>query len=126
MKNDDDRTFPRIRGTSSLIQQRARELRQGATEAERVLWEHLRGRRLAGLKFRRQHPLGPYIVDFYCAAHRLVVEVDGPVHEGRVKEDALRTEYLEMYGYRVLRVKNEEVLEDIEAVLARVLAACGG
>ena len=124
MKRKDHRTFPRLRGTSPLIQQRARELRQRATEAERVLWERVRNRRLGGLKFRRQHPLGPYIVDFYCAEHRLVVEVDGPIHEGQKERDALRAEYLEMYGYRVLRFMNEDVLTDIEGVLERILAAC--
>ncbi len=124
MKGRDHRTFPRIRGTSPLIQQRARELRRRATEAERVLWERLRNRRLGGLKFRRQHPLGPYIVDFYCAEHRLVIEVDGPIHERQKERDALRTEYLEAYGYRVLRFTNEDVLTDIEAVLERILAAC--
>ncbi len=125
MRGRDHRTFPRIRGTSPLIQQRARELRRRATEAERVLWERLRNRRLGGLKFRRQHPLGPYIVDFYCAEHRLVVEVDGPIHERQKERDALRAQHLEAYGYRVLRFRNEEVLTDIEAVLARILAACG-
>ena len=120
----DGRTFPRIRGTSPLIQQRARALRQRATEAERILWEHLRNRRLHGLKFRRQHPLGPYIVDFYCAAHRLVVEIDGPIHESQREQDVLRSEYLTMYGYRVLRFTNEEVLRDTESVLKRIWQAC--
>ena len=123
-KKKDGRTFPRIRGTSPLIQQRARALRQRATEAERILWEHLRNRRLRGLKFRRQHPLGPYIVDFYCAAHRLVVEIDGPIHESHREQDALRSEYLAMYGYRVLRFTNEEVLRDTESVLKRIGEAC--
>ena len=122
----DGRTFPRIRGTSPLIQQRARELRRRATEAEKILWERLRNRRLRGLKFRRQHPLGPYIVDFYCAAHRLVVEIDGPIHALQQEKDALRAQYLNMYGYRVLRFTNEEVLQDIETVLRRILEACGG
>ena len=120
----DGRTFPRICETSPLIQQRARALRQRATEAERILWEHLRNRRLHGLKFRRQHPIGPYIVDFYCAAHRLVVEIDGPIHEGQREQDALRSEYLTMYGYRVLRFTNEEVLRDTESVLKRIWQAC--
>ncbi len=99
MKRKDHRTFPRLRGTSPLIQQRARELRQRATEAEQMLWERVRNRRLGGLKFRRQHPLGPYIVDFYCAEHRLVVEVDGPIHEGQKERNALRAEYLEMRAF---------------------------
>ena len=64
-----------------------------------MLWERVRNRRLGGLKFRRQHPLGPYIVDFYCAEHRLVVEVDGPIHEGQKEQDALRAECLEMRAF---------------------------
>ena len=121
----DHRTFPRIRGTSAQIQAWARALRRRATPAEQKLWERLRNRRLKGLKFRRQHPLGPYIADFYCAAHRLVVELDGGIHEQQREEDARRTAYFEAYGYKVLRFRNEEVEEDIEGVLRRIAEACG-
>ena len=126
MKNKDHRTFPRIRGTSPTIQASARELRRRSTEAERLLWDHLRNRRLAGLKFRRQHPLGPYIVDFYCAAHRLIVEVDGPIHAYTQEQDTIRSEWLDRYGYRVLRFTNEEVLYSLESVLERIRQACEG
>ena len=119
------RTFPRVRGTSVQIQEWARELRRRATPAERKLWERLRNRRLSGLKFRRQHPLGPYIADFYCASHRLVVELDGGIHARRAEEDARRTSCFEAYGYTVLRFRNEEVEKDIEGVLRRILEACG-
>ena len=124
-RDDDHRTFPYVRGASPLIQERARRLRRRLTPAEQVLWERLRNRRLSGLKFRRQHPLGPYIVDFYCAEHRLVVEVDGPIHLRQREADAMRDEYLARYGYRVLRVRNDEVENDLEAVLERILQACG-
>ena len=111
--------------TSPEIQQRAKELRQQMTPAERVLWEHLRAKRLKGLKFRRQHPLGPFIVDFCCPEHRLVIEVDGGVHELQKECDEARTEQLEAYGYRVLRFRNEDVLHRLEDVLEAICEACG-
>jgi very-short-patch-repair endonuclease len=94
------------------------------TPTERVLWQRLRNRQLSGLKFRRQHPLGPFIADFYCAAHRLVVEIDGDIHDLQPERDAARTEQFEKYGYRVIRFRNEQVLNDIESVLAAIQAAC--
>ena len=110
--------------TSALIQQRARELRQEMTPAERALWERLRNRRLGGLKFRRQHPLGRFIADFYCASHRLIIELDGPVHKAQRDYDAARAEHLRERGYRILRFSNEQVLNDIEKVLKVIEAAC--
>ncbi|HEY77339.1 MAG TPA: endonuclease domain-containing protein [Thermoflexia bacterium] len=110
--------------TSASIQQRARELRQEMTPAERVLWERLRNRRLGGLKFRRQHPLGRFIVDFYCASHRLIIELDGPVHKAQRDYDAARAEYLRERGYRILRFSNEQVLNDIEGVLEVIEEVC--
>ena len=95
----------RIR-TSPAVQRRARELRRTMTETERLLWSHLRNRQLGGLKFRRQHPLGPSIVDFYCAAKRLVVEVDGGIHDSQCDRDAVRTERLEEHGCKVIRFRN--------------------
>lgn len=87
---------------------------------ERRLWGCLRKRRLAGLHFRRQHPIGRYIVDFYCAEHRLVIEVDGETHHHRVEYDEVRTEWLESQGCRVLRFTNEEVRHNLEGLLAVV------
>jgi len=95
------------------------------TPTEKALWQRLRAKRLDGLKFRRQHPLGPFIADFYCAAHRLVVEIDGGIHETQAERDQARTEQFEAYGYRVIRFSNEQVKQDIEAVLAETAAACG-
>lgn len=113
----------RIR-TPAQVQQRARELRQQMTPAEKLLWSRLRNKQLNGLKFRRQHPLGPFIADFYCAARRLVVEIDGDIHDLQPERDAARTEQFEQYGYRVIRFRNEQVLNDIESVLAAIEAAC--
>lgn len=103
---------------------RARQLRRDTTLAEQLLWEHLRDRQLAGLKFRRQHPLGRFIVDFYCAEHKLIVELDGTVHEQQHERDQERTDILKRQGYRILRIKNAEIEQDLEGVLQRIVAAC--
>ena len=120
------RTSRRIRGVSRGIQQRARELRKEMTPAERVLWGRLRNRQLKGLKFRRQHPLGRFIVDFCCAEHRLIVEVDGGVHRDQRAYDEARTEVLQAYGYRVLRFPNEAVLGDVDGVLEVIVEVVRG
>ena len=98
----------------------AHHLRRSTTDAERALWAKLRNRQLEGLKFRRQHPLGPYTVDFICFERRLVIEVDGGQHTEAVEQDAYRTRWLRERGYMVLRFWNNEVLRDMEGVLARV------
>ncbi len=105
-----------------IMTERARALRQKATEAEKALWQRLRNRKCGGLKFKRQHPIGHYIVDFYCAELRLVIEVDGGIHDlpDRQACDAARTEQLESLGLTVLRITNEQILSDMEAALARI------
>jgi very-short-patch-repair endonuclease len=95
----------------------ARELRRRIPDPERYLWSLLRNRKLAGLKFRRQVPIGPFIVDFYCEAAMLAVELDGASHDNRGAYDKSRQRYLEAAGIKVFRVQNEELLEDMEAVL---------
>ena len=102
-------------------------MRKEATEAERKLWRHLRdgGR---GAKFRRQHPLGPFILDFYCHGARLVVEVDGGGHAGtkQAEYDYERSRALSAEGIRVLRFWNSEVMENVEGVLEKIRQALGG
>jgi very-short-patch-repair endonuclease len=110
--------------TTPTIQQRAKELRKKATPAERVLWERLRGRQLGGFKFRRQAPMGRFIADFYCAERKLIVELDGGIHDFQLEADQLRTEEMESFGYRVIRFKNEQVEKDIESVLNSILTTC--
>jgi len=100
---------------------RARALRRAATPAERALWDLVRGQKL-GVKFRRQQPLGPYIVDFFCEQAGLVVEVDGAAHFPRPDRDRVRDAVLRAAGCRVLRVPNREVLEHSERVLERLVA----
>ena len=103
----------------------ARKLRKNMTNAERLLWRHLRNRQLGGYKFRRQRPIGSYIVDFVCLEKKLVVEVDGGQHAGQLELDAKRSGYLEDKGYRVLRFWNNEVLTETESVLTFVLSSLG-
>jgi very-short-patch-repair endonuclease len=100
----------------------ARRLRHNQTDAERALWFHLRDRRLNGLKFRRQMPLGSYVVDFCCESVRLIVELDGGQHALRELEDAARTVALEAFGYAVLRFWNNDVLNNIDGVLETIVA----
>jgi len=96
----------------------AKTLRVNATDAERILWSVLRGRRLAALRFRRQQPIGPYIVDFFCPSAKLIVELDGGQHgiDQIATYDEGRTRFLEANGYRVLRFWNGEVMRDRDAV----------
>ena len=100
----------------------ARRLRRNQTDAERTLWFCLRDRRLGGLKFRRQAPIGPYIVDFCCEAACLIVELDGGQHAERTGYDAERTVDLETRGYLVLRFWDNDVLRNIEGVLQTIIA----
>jgi very-short-patch-repair endonuclease len=98
----------------------ARKLRQQATDAERMLWKHLRAHRMAGYKFRRQVAIEPYIVDFVCLEARLIVEADGGQHLEQVEGDLKRTVFLESLGYKVIRFWNHEILGDIHTVLERI------
>lgn len=104
--------------SSILIQKRAKTLRRNLTQPEQTLWALLRRNHL-GLHFRRQHALGPYVLDFYCAAAKLCVEVDGPAHADRGERDARRDQWLATQGIRTLRVTTE----DVELRPAVVLAA---
>lgn len=100
-------------------------MRTAPTEAEARLWRHLRAKRLSGFKFKRQQPIGPFIVDFVSFGHRLVIEVDGSQHIERATEDAVRTEWLNQRGFRVLRFWNDEVLRETQQVLACISLALG-
>jgi len=95
------------------------------TDAERRLWSALRSRRLRGFKFRRQYPIGPYIADFACVAHKLVVEADGGQH-AESDGDALRTAWLEKRGWRVVRFWNNDILSNTQGVLETVLRVLEG
>ena len=116
MKND----FPRMEIPESLrrkMVEAARESRKAPTASEHILWQALRGKRLDGLKFRRQQPIGPFVVDFYNSVYRLVVEIDGPIHEFQKYTDQERQEILEMLGLSILRIKAALVERDLPTVL---------
>jgi len=117
------KTNHRIRGTTSDIDQAAQRLRKQSTPAEAKLWQALRNRKLNGLRFRRQHPVGRFILDFYCPSEKLVIEIDGSIHTQQEDYDAQRTEELEKYGYRVLRFTNEAVLNSLNTVLEEIYRA---
>jgi very-short-patch-repair endonuclease len=98
----------------------ARTLRATPTDAETRLWSRLRGKQLNGLRFRRQHPIGPYVVDFFCAEANLIIEVDGGQHVG---DSPQRTAWLEARGYRVIRFWNNEALINTDGVLSVIAEA---
>ncbi|MDO9130407.1 MAG: DUF559 domain-containing protein [Anaerolineales bacterium] len=114
----------RGQGVSREKIQRAKELRHNMTEAEKALWQHLRANRLDGWHFRRQQIIFGYIVDFYCHALSLIVEVDGEIHEKQIEEDRQRDEALTMRGFRVIRFKNKDVLERLTFVHDEIRKTC--
>jgi very-short-patch-repair endonuclease len=117
-----ERAAPKARKRVTL--EKAKGLRSNQTDAELRLWYHLRAGRFLGLKFKRQHPVGPYIVDFACMTHRLIVEADGGQHNAS-QTDAVRDAFLKRQGFRVLRYWNDDVLRDTAAVLDSIRLAVG-
>ncbi len=99
----------------------ARKLRRNETEAEKLLWKHLRGRRLDGYKFRRQVAIGGYVADFAALEPRLIIELDGGQHAEQVVRDEKRTAELEKFGFRVIRFWNHDVIANIDGVMEAVL-----
>ncbi|WIG59042.1 MAG: DNA methylase, putative [Ktedonobacterales bacterium] len=104
--------------------EQARAFRAAMTEEEELLWHWLRANRLQGLHFRRQQVIAGFIVDFYCHAAALVVEVDGSIHNEQVEYDTERDQVLVGHGLRVLRISNHDIQRDLPSVLARIAAAC--
>ena len=117
-----DRQFIVTAGHSVLKQSLAIRLRCRMTPSERSLWQHLRANRLGGLHFRRQQIIAGFIADFFCDAARLVIELDGPIHDDQVEYDAERDQIIEAYGLCVLRITNAELRADLNAVRRRILA----
>jgi len=111
-----------MRGPDRFQLPRARQLRRDSTLAEARLWEQLRAKRLDGVKFVRQHPVGPYFADFACRSQRLIVEVDGATHstKAELEHDERRTALLRKLGYRVIRITNDEALNGMDEVLVLI------
>ena len=112
----------RAKHNAPALKSRRRELRAQLTQAEATLWRQLQRRQLAGRKFRRQHSVGPYVLDFYCPEAKLAVELDGAAHdhERAFRRDALRTAYLAAAGIRLVRFENRDVVRNLEGVLAAI------
>jgi very-short-patch-repair endonuclease len=106
--------------------QHARTLRNNPTEAERRLWRHLQRRQIAGVKFRRQQPIGTYVVDFISFEHRVIIEVDGGQHAEQLSYDESRTRWLQGQGYRVLRFWNNDVLARTDVVVQKIYNSLSG
>ncbi|MGD8800708.1 MAG: DUF559 domain-containing protein [Desulfobacterales bacterium] len=103
------------------MSQRARILRKNMTDAEQAIWNSVRNRQLGGFKFRRQRPIGPFIVDFVCAEKKIIIEIDGGQHALTQEQDDNRSEFLRNRGYRILRFWNSDVLKEKNAVLGKIL-----
>jgi len=115
-------SYPFYFGASADLLYKAGVLRRNMTPAEKVLWEHLRNRKMEGLRFRRQHPIDIFVVDFFCYEKMLVVEVDGGIHDelNQAERDNQRTIMLNKYNIRVIRFTNEQVMKEIRFVLNQI------
>ena len=107
-------------GSKPKIFSFAKGLRKDSTGAEEILWKQIRNKRILGYKFRRQHPLNKYIADFYCHEANLVIELDGEIHNDTKEYDANRTNALNEFGIKVIRFTNEEILENLNSVIAAI------
>ena len=118
--------LPRKLNSIEELKPLRKRLRRALTPAEAALWSLLGKSRLQGRKFRRQHSIGPYVVDFYCAQERLVIELDGAAHDSarRVDHDRNRTRFLEELGLRIVRIENREVFDNPDGVLAYIAQQC--
>jgi very-short-patch-repair endonuclease len=114
-------TIRPLKRVTNLTRARAIQLRRTATQPEQLLWSILCRRQLGGFKFRRQHPIEPYIVDYYCASAKLIIELDGESHEGRQVYDHDRECHLRQLGLKILRVANDDVLNNLEGVAKAIL-----
>ncbi len=118
------RNTPMKRQTPKITQ-RAKSLRTEQTPAEGLLWSVLRGKQLCEMKFRRQHPIGPFFADFASVSQRLVIELDGGYHDSVPQQDLKRQQYLTSQGWKVVRFTNEDVLRDVESVLIAIASHMG-
>ena len=109
---------------SPTIRVFAKELRKNMTRSEKLLWDRLRNRKVANCKFRRQHPIDIFIADFYCHEKKLVIEIDGEVHNQQKEHDINRTAEMEIYGITVIRFTNEEVEKKLENVIGTIEGVC--
>ena len=114
-----------MKGNTQRGKRNARTLRKSETDTERKIWQLLRSRNLNGAKFRRQHPIGPYVIDFICINEKLIIELDGSQHQQQQTHDAQRTMFLQQAGYRVIRFWDNDVLLQTESVMQVIFEALG-
>ncbi len=107
-------------GADLSIHRKAKELRKKMTRAEKILWSYISNKKILNMHFRRQHPYGMFIIDFYCNSANLAIEIDGEIHKGKKEYDKERTEYLKSSGLDELRFKNIEIEERIEMVIDKI------
>ncbi|MFA9390006.1 MAG: endonuclease domain-containing protein [Prolixibacteraceae bacterium] len=107
-------------GAKPDILEKAKALRKNMTNAEKILWDRLKNKKVLNVRFRRQHPIDLFIADFYCHSTRLVIELDGEIHKNQVEYDDGRTSEMERFDIQIIRFKNNEVENDIENVLKRI------
>ena len=110
--------------TITQIRRRSRAIRRALTPAEEILWQQLQDRQLKGIKIKCQHPIGPFMADFCCSEHGLVIEIVGDEHDLEPEREKARIELLEAYGYRILRFHQKQVLSNLEGVLEAIQEAC--
>ncbi len=122
MKSTSDKEL--FQNATPVIFKLGRDLRKNMTKAEVILWNVIRGKNLKDLRFRRQHPIAKFVVDFYCHEKKLVIELDGNVHdtEEAKEKDKLRSELLEQLGLKVIRFRNEEVLNNLKEVVKKIIS----
>jgi very-short-patch-repair endonuclease len=118
---DKSKVVGRFRSISPEEKVRTFEFRDNPTPAERSLWKILRNNQICGLKFRRQHKIGQFIVDFYCHKIGLVIELDGAVHNNRKVEDQVRTDWLKTLGLRIVRFRNEDIMNNMQSVISTIM-----
>ena len=109
---------------TSRLTKHAKSLRRNSTEMEKILWNRLKSKQIEGVKFRRQQPIGNFIVDFVSFENRLVIELDGGQHAKDTRRDRDRDEFFARHGFRVLRFWNSELVEDVDAVLKVIRREC--
>ena len=107
-------------GATPQTMKKAKLLRSKMTQSESILWEKLKGKQINGLRFRRQHPINIYIVDFYCHTQKLVIELDGEIHKSQIEYDNERTKDLNIYGLNIIRFHNYEIEEDIDNIISKI------
>jgi len=116
-------TFSKLYISNPQLKERSRKLRTEQTKAEEVLWQELRNKKM-GFKFKRQFAIGKFIVDFYCHELKLIIELDGPIHDEQKEYDKKREEWLKNQRHHVVRFKNDEVLFEREKVLEKITSIC--